>query len=53
MVKRIASVKLDFAKAQDNVWQDYKKDARERMERANLKYLRERADVELAREYRK
>ncbi len=52
MVKRIASVKLDFAKAQDNVWQDYKKEARERMERANLRYLRERADVELAPEYR-
>lgn len=53
MVKRIASVKLDFAKAQDNVWQDYKKEARERMERANLAYLRQQADVVLAPEYRK
>jgi parvulin-like peptidyl-prolyl isomerase len=53
MVRRIASVKLDFAKAQDNVWQDYKKEARERMERANLKYLRGQADVVLAPEYRK
>jgi parvulin-like peptidyl-prolyl isomerase len=53
MLKRIASVKLDFAKAQDNVWQDFKKERRETMERANLKYLRSRADIVLAPEYRK
>ena len=53
MVSRIASVKLDFAKAQDNVWQDYKREARETVERANLKYLRGRADVTLAPEFRK
>ena len=53
MVKRIASVKLDFAKAQDNVWQDFKKERRETMERANLKYLRGRAEIILAPEYRK
>ena len=53
MVKRIASVKLDFAKAQDNVWQDFKKERRETMERANLKYLRSRAEIVLAPEYRK
>ena len=52
MVSRIASVKLDFAKAQDNVWQDYKRRAREQVEHANLKYLRGRADVELAPEFR-
>ena len=51
--KRVASVKLDFAKAQDEVWQDYKKDARETNERANLKYLRSRADITLAPEFRK
>lgn len=53
MVKRIPSVKLDFARAQDNVWQDYKKERRDEMERANLKYLRSRADILLAPEYRK
>jgi hypothetical protein len=53
MVKRVASVKLDFAKAQDNVWQDLKKDRRDTMERANIKYLRGRADIVLAPEYRK
>ena len=53
MVSRIASVKLDFAKAQDNVWQDYKREARESVEKANLKYLRGRADITLAPEFRK
>ena len=53
IVSRIASVKLDFAKAQDNVWQDYKREARESVERANLKYLRGRADITLAPEFRK
>lgn len=53
VTKRIASVKLDFDKAQDNVWQDFKKDAREQNERANLKYLKSRADIVLAPEFRK
>ena len=53
MVKRIAAVKLDFAKAQDNVWQDFKRVARETVDRANLKYLKGRADIVLAPEYRK
>ena len=48
MVKRIASVKLDFAKAQDNVWQDLKRERRDQLERANLKYLKSRADIQLA-----
>ena len=53
VTKRIPSVKLDFAKAQDEVWQDYKKDARDTNERANLKYLKSRADIVLAPEFRK
>jgi parvulin-like peptidyl-prolyl isomerase len=53
LTKRIASVKLDYAKAADNVWQDYKRDRRDQMERANLKYLEGRADIELAPEFRK
>jgi parvulin-like peptidyl-prolyl isomerase len=53
LTKRVVSVKLDFDKAQDNVWQDYKKEAREKVERANLKYLRGRADIVLAPEFRK
>jgi hypothetical protein len=51
--KRIPSAKLDFAKAQDNVWTDYKRLAREQVERANLKYLKKRADIVLAPEFRK
>jgi parvulin-like peptidyl-prolyl isomerase len=53
VTKRIASVKLDFAKAQDEVWQDFKKDARDTNERANLKYLKSRADIALAPEFRR
>ena len=53
VTKRLVSVKLDFAKAQDEVWQDYKKDARDANERANLKYLKSRADIVLAPEFRK
>ncbi len=53
MISRIASVKLDFAKAQDNVWQDYKREAREQVERSNLNYLKGRADIVVAPEYRK
>ncbi len=53
MVRRVLAVKLDFAKAQDNVWQDYKRQAREAVDRANLKYLKGRADIVLAPEYRK
>lgn len=53
VTRRIASVKLDFARAQDNVWQDYKRVAREKVEAANLKYLKSRADVVLAPEFRR
>ena len=51
--KRVTAVKLDYAHAQDNVWTDYKREAREKVERANLNYLKGRADVELAPEFRK
>jgi parvulin-like peptidyl-prolyl isomerase len=53
VTKRVTAVKLDYAKAQDEVWQDYKKAAREANERANLKYLMSRADITLAPEFRK
>jgi parvulin-like peptidyl-prolyl isomerase len=52
LTKRIPSVKLDYAKAADNVWQDYKKEKRENVEGRNLKYLKGRADIELAPEFR-
>ncbi len=53
VTKRVLAVKLDFAKAQDNVWQDFKKEAREQNERANLKYLKGRADIVVAPEFRR
>jgi parvulin-like peptidyl-prolyl isomerase len=53
LVKRIPSVKLDYAKAADNVWQDYKREKREQTEAANLRYLKGRADIELAPEFRR
>ena len=53
MVARKPSVRLDYAQAQDNVWQDYKREAREKVERANLNYLKGRADITVAPEYRK
>ena len=52
MVKRINSAKLDFKKAEDNVWQDFKNAERARVDAANLKYLRSRADIAVAPEYR-
>ncbi len=52
MVRRIPSVKLDYAKAENNVWNDYKREARDKVEAANLKYLRGRADIVTAPEFR-
>ena len=52
MVKRVSSAKLDFAKAEDNVWQDFKNAERARVDEANLKYLRSRADITVAPEFR-
>ena len=52
MVRRINAVSLDFDKAKDNVWQDFKRQARDKVEGANLKYLKSRAEIELAKEFR-
>ncbi len=52
MVKRVNSAKLDFKKAEDNVWEDYKNAERARVDAANLKYLRSRADITIAPDYR-
>jgi parvulin-like peptidyl-prolyl isomerase len=48
MVKRKPIVKLDFAAARDTVWQDYQRDARTQVERANLDYLKARAEIRVA-----
>jgi parvulin-like peptidyl-prolyl isomerase len=48
MVKRKPIVKLDFTAARDTVWQDYQHDARAQVERANLDYLKSRAEIRVA-----
>jgi hypothetical protein len=48
MVKRKPSIPLAFAAARDTVWQDYQREARLRVERANLDYLKSRAEIRVA-----
>ena len=43
----------NFADARDAVMQDYKKEEQTRVETANLKYLKSKADIQLAPEYRR
>jgi hypothetical protein len=48
MVKRKPIVRLDFAQARDTVWQDFQREARMRVEQANLDYLKSRAEIRVA-----
>jgi parvulin-like peptidyl-prolyl isomerase len=48
MVKRKPITPLSFAAARDTVWQDYQREARQRVERANLDYLKGRAEIRVA-----
>ena len=48
MAKRRPIVPLGFAAARDTVWQDFQRDARARVERANLDYLKSRAEIRVA-----
>jgi hypothetical protein len=48
MIKRQPIIPLDFASARDRVWQDFQRDARARVERANLDFLKSRADIQVA-----
>jgi parvulin-like peptidyl-prolyl isomerase len=52
MEKRMAPVQKDFAEARDAVMQDYKKEETTRVENANLLYLKSKADIQLAPEFR-
>jgi len=52
MEKRQAPPERSFAEARDAVLQDYKKDEQARVETANLKYLKSKADIQLAPEFR-
>jgi len=52
MEKHDAGLVRSFAQARDAVMQDYKKEEQTRVENANLKYLKGKADIKLAPEYR-
>ena len=52
MDKRQAPPERSFAEARDAVLQDFKKDEQTRVENANLSYLKSKADVQLAPEFR-
>jgi hypothetical protein len=52
MEKRQAPAERTFADARDAVFQDYKKDEQARVEGANLQYLKSKADIQLAPEFR-
>jgi PPIC-type PPIASE domain len=52
MEKHDARSVRSFAQARDAVMQDYKKEEQTRVENTNLKYLKGKADIRLALEYR-
>ena len=52
MEKRQAPAERTFADARDAVFQDYKKEEQARVEAANLQYLKSKADIQLAPEFR-
>jgi parvulin-like peptidyl-prolyl isomerase len=53
MEKREAGLERSFAQVRDAVLQDFKKEATDRVEAANLAYLKSKADIQLAPEFRK
>jgi hypothetical protein len=52
MEKRLAPEERSFTDARDAVLADYKKDEQTRIENANLAYLKSKADIQLAPEFR-
>jgi hypothetical protein len=52
MEKRQKPAERTFADARDAVFQDYRKDEQARVEAANLQYLKSKADIQLAPEFR-
>lgn len=49
MVKRVPPAQRAFAEVSNEVWRDLTEDAKHRVRDANLRYLRNRADIELAK----
>ena len=52
MIKHRFPVPQSFDEASNRVWTDFKKDAQAKVRAANLAYLRSRADILVAPEYR-
>ena len=52
MEKHDRPAKRTFANVRDAVMQDYKRDEQTRVEQANLQYLKSKADIQLAPEFR-
>ena len=53
MIKRVPSVPVGFEQVRDNVVIDLQREQREKVDRANLDFLRTQAEVRLAPEYAK
>jgi hypothetical protein len=51
MLHRKPITQLGFDAARDTVWQDMQREARNRVERANLDFLRSRADIRVAADF--
>jgi len=51
MEKRMAPQQRSFAEARDAVLQDFKRGAQTRVEQANLRYLKGRADIQIAPDF--
>ncbi len=52
MEKRMAAEQRSFAEARDAVMQDFKREEQARVENANLTFLKSKADIQLAPEFR-
>jgi hypothetical protein len=52
MEKHDRPAKRTFANVRDAVMQDFKRDEQTRVEQANLQYLKSKADIQLAPEFR-
>jgi hypothetical protein len=52
MLEHRMPIQMDYATAADQVWTDYKSEAQARVQQANVRYLRSRADILLSADAR-
>ncbi len=48
MVKRVPPVPRSFAEVSNEVWRDVTEDAKRKVRNSNLRYLRSKADIQVA-----